>query len=155
MFRIGGNEMFATLRNFEGGLFDDFKRLEREMDQLLGHGPWSGGIRAAAHGSYPPINVGVTPERIDVYLFIAGVDPKQLEITLHQNLLTVKGERRLQHVEGAEYYHRERFDGEFHRAVNLPEDADPEKVEANYKDGVLHVAIERRETAKPRQIEVK
>lgn len=147
--------MFGNLSNFEGSLFDDFRRLEREMDQLFGQGPWSGGIRSSARGSYPPINVGVTPERIDVYLFAAGVDPKRLEITLHKNLLTLKGQRRQQPVEGAEYYRRERFDGEFHRAVNLPEDADPEKVEANYQDGVLHVAIQRRETAQPRQIEVK
>ena len=147
--------MFGSLSNFEGSLFDDFRRLENEMDQLFSNVPWSGGIRAAAQGSYPPINVGVTPERVDVYLFAAGVEPKQLEITLHQNLLTIKGERRPMREEGAQYYRRERFDGDFHRAVNLPEDADPERVEANYKDGVLHISIQRRESAKPRQIEVK
>jgi HSP20 family protein len=57
--------------------------------------------------------------------------------------------------EGAQYYRRERFDGAFHRAVNLPDDADPDRVEANYQDGVLHIAVQRRESAKPRQIEVK
>lgn len=147
--------MFANLSNFDGGLFEDFRRMEQEIDQLFGSVPWSGGIRATTRGGYPPINVGVTPERIDVYLFAPGMDPKRLEITLHQNLLTVKGERRLIREEGAQYYRRERFDNEFHRAVNLPEDADPERVEANYEDGVLHVAIQRHESAKPRQIEVK
>ncbi len=147
--------MFTSLSQFEGGLFDDFRRLEREMDQLFGNAPWSGGIRAAAKGGYPPINVGVTPERIDVYLFAPGVEPNALEITLHQNLLTVKGERRAMREEGAQYYRRERFDGDFHRAVNLPEDADPDQVEANYGDGVLHIVVKRREAAKPRQIEVK
>ncbi|MGD8909156.1 MAG: Hsp20/alpha crystallin family protein [Chromatiales bacterium] len=147
--------MFESMSNFEGSLFDDFRRLEREMDQLFGSVPWSGGIRAAARGSYPPVNVGVTPQQIDVYLFAPGVEPKQLEITLHQNLLTVKGERRPMREEGAQYYRRERFDGAFHRAVNLPDDADPDRVEANYQDGVLHIAVQRRESAKPRQIEVK
>jgi len=147
--------MFGSLSNFEGGLFDEFRRLERELDQHFGNAPWSGGIRAASKGGYPPINVGVTPERIDVYLFVPGVDPSALEITLHRNLLTVKGERRTMREEGAQYYRRERFDGDFHRAVNLPEDADPEQVEANYQDGVLHIAVKRREAAKPRQIEVK
>lgn len=146
--------MFGNLRNFEGGLFDDFRRLEREMDQLFGNTPWSGGIRSATR-SYPPLNLGVTPERIDVYLFAPGIDSKGLEITLHQNLLTIKGERKAERDENAQYYRRERFDGDFHRAVNLPEDADPEKVEASYSDGVLHVAIQRREADKPRQIEVK
>jgi HSP20 family protein len=147
--------MFGSLSNFTGNPLDDFRRLEREIDQLFGSGPWTGGIRAAARGSYPPVNLGVTPERIDVYLFVPGVDPDRLEITLHQNLLTVKGERRTIRKEGAQYYRHERFEGEFHRAVNLPEDTDPEKVEANYKDGVLHIAIQRLESARPRQIEVK
>ena len=147
--------MLGSLSNFDGSLFEDFRRLEREMDQLFSNGPWSGGIRASGRGSYPPINVGVTPERIDVYLFAGGVDPNQLEITLHQNLLTIKGERRPMREEGAQYYRRERFDGEFHRAVNLPDDADPERVDASYKDGVLHVSIQRLESAKARQIEIK
>jgi HSP20 family protein len=146
--------MFGSLRNFEGSLFNDFRRLEQEIDQLFSD-PWSGGIRALGRGGYPPLNVGITPEQIDVYLFVPGVDPKQLEITLHQGLLTIKGERVTLREEGAQYYRRERFDGEFHRAVNLPEDADPERVEANYTDGVLHIAIGRQESAKPRQIEVK
>ena len=147
--------MFGSLSNFDSGLFDDFRRLEREMDQFFGSGPWPNRIRTTARGSYPPINVGSTPEQIDVYLFVPGVDPSRLDITLHQNLLTLKGERRPVREEGAEYYRKERFDGEFHRAVNLPEDADPDQVEASYKDGVLHVVIKRRESAKPRQIEVK
>lgn len=146
--------MFGNLRSFEGGLFDDFRRLEREMDQLFGNVPWSGGIRSAAR-SYPPLNLGVTPERIDVYLFAPGIDTKRLEITLHQNLLTIKGQRKPEREENAQYYRRERFEGDFHRAVNLPEDADPDKVQASYRDGVLHVEIQRRDAVKPRQIEVK
>jgi HSP20 family protein len=147
--------MFGNLRGFEGSLFDDFRRLGSEMEQLLGSAPWTGGIRASARGAYPPLNVGVTSDQIDVYLFVPGVDPKRLEITLQQNLLTVKGKRELPWKEGAQYYRRERHEGEFHRAINLPEDTDPEKVEANYQDGVLHVAIQRRESTKPRQIEIK
>lgn len=146
--------MFANLRSIEGGLFDDFRRLEREMNQLFANAPSSGGIRAVKPG-YPPLKVGVTPERIDVYLFAPGIDPKQLEISLHKNLLSIKGERKLEREEGAEYYRRERFDGDFQRAVNLPEDADPEQVEAGYEKGVLHVAMQRRKAAKPKQIEVK
>lgn len=147
--------MFGILSNYDSSLFEDYRRLEQEIDQLFGHDPWSGGIRSAARGGYPPVNIGVTQEQIDVYLFVPGVDPKRLEITLHQNLLTIKGERRTSGESGTQYYRRERFDGDFHRAVNLPEDADPEKVVANYQDGVLHIAIQRLESAKPRQIEVK
>ncbi len=146
--------MFVNLSNFEGGLFDDFRRMEREMDELFGSGSWPAGIRSVARGTYPPINVGSTPDQVDVYLFAAGIDPKSLDISIHQNLLTVSGERRLITEEGADYYRKERFDGEFRRVLTLPEDVDPDKVDANYRDGVLHITIKRRESAKARQIEV-
>jgi HSP20 family protein len=106
-------------------------------------------------GTYPPINIGSTPEQVDVYLFAAGVDPKSLTISIQQNLLTVDGERRLITEEGADYFRKERFDGAFHRVVTLPEDVDPEQVEAGYRDGVLRITVKRREASKPRQIEVR
>jgi len=146
--------MFGTLSDFNGGLFDEFRRLEQEMDQLFGAGTWPYGIRAVARGSFPPINIGSTADQVDVYLFAAGIDPEKLNLSIQQNLLTIDGERRLITEEGANYYRKERFDGEFHRVVTLPEDVDPDQVEASYRDGVLHVTIKRRESAKPRQIAV-
>jgi HSP20 family protein len=147
--------MFVNLSGLEGGLFDEFRRLEQEMDQLFGRGPWTTGIRSVGRGTYPPINIGSTPEQVDVYLFAAGVDPKSLTISIQQNLLTVDGERRLITEEGADYFRKERFDGAFHRVVTLPEDVDPEQVEAGYRDGVLRITVKRREASKPRQIEVR
>lgn len=147
--------MFGTLSNFDGSLYDEFRRMEREMDELFGSGPWPAGIRTVARGTYPPINVGTTPEQVDIYLFAAGIDPQSLDLTIQQNLLTVSGERRLITEEGADYYRKERFDGQFRRVLTLPEDVDPDRVEANYRDGILHISVKRRESAKPRQIEVK
>ena len=147
--------MFGSLSNIDGGLFDEFRRMEREMDQLFGAGPWSTGIRSVARGTYPPINIGSTPERVDLYLFAAGVDPDSLDISIQQNLLTIAGKRSLVREEGADYYRTERFDGPFRRVVTLPDDVDPERVEARYSEGVLHITVHRREAAKPRQIEVK
>ena len=147
--------MFGRPRGFDGGLFDEYRRLEREMDQLFGASPWPGNIRAAARGTWPPINIGHTPEQVDVYLFAAGLDSGALDISIQQNLLTVAGERRLITEEGADYYRKERYDGAFRRVVTLPEDVDPDRVEASYRDGVLHVAIQRRAAARPRQIEIK
>lgn len=147
--------MFGDLYGFSNDLFDEFRRMEREMDQLFGASPWPNGIRAVARGTYPPINIGSTPERVDVYLFAAGLNPKSLDISIQQNLLTIAGERRLITEEGADYFRQERFDGSFRRVLTLPDDVDPDKVEADYKEGVLHITIQRRESAKPRQIEVK
>jgi HSP20 family protein len=56
--------------------------------------------------------------------------------------------------EKAQYYRRERFDGEFRRVITLPDDVDPERVEAKYRDGVLQITIQRHESARPRQINV-
>jgi len=146
--------MFTSLSSFDSDLFDAFRRMESEMDHYLNAGVGASGIRTMGRGAYPPINVGIVPEQVEVYLFAPGVDHKTLEITLHQNLLTLKGERRLMREEGAEYYRQERFSGDFYRAVNLPEDCDPEQVDAHYEAGVLHITIGRRESVKPRQIEV-
>jgi HSP20 family protein len=105
-------------------------------------------------GTFPPINVGATPERVDVYLFAAGLDPKKLDVSIQQNLLSISGSRKIEANEDAEYYRRERYDGDFRRVMTLPEDVDPERVAAKYRDGVLQITIQRREAARPRQIAV-
>lgn len=147
--------MFGSLwGGFDTGLFDEVRRLESEMDQLFGRGSMPAGIRAMRRGTFPPINVGATAERVDVYLFAAGLDPKSLDISIQQNLLAVSGERKLPMDEAADYYRRERFDGEFRRVITLPDDVDPDRVEAKYRDGVLQITVQRREATQPRQITV-
>ncbi|RTZ72998.1 MAG: Hsp20/alpha crystallin family protein [Gammaproteobacteria bacterium] len=138
---------------FEGSLFDDLLRIQRQMESVFGS-PLTAGIRSMGVAAFPPVNVGTTPEEIDVYLFAPGVDPTSLDINIQNNVLTVSGERRIIREEGASYYRKERFDGEFRRVLTLPEDVDPDRVDATYKDGVLHIRIERKESSKPRQIKV-
>jgi HSP20 family protein len=125
------------------------------LDELTGRRRWPAGIRSVARGTYPPINVGSTPEQVVVYVFAAGLDPKTLDISLQQNLLTVATERQAAVKEDANYYRKERFVGSFRRLITLPDDVDPDKVEAHYRDGVLQIHIQRREAAQPRQIQVK
>jgi HSP20 family protein len=146
--------MFGEQRNSGASLFDEFRRLEAEMDEVFGRWPWRAGIRSVARGTYPPINVGVTSEQVDVYLFAAGLDPKTLDISIQQNLLTVSGERKTPVEKDADYYRKERFDGAFHRVITLPEDVDPDQVSAHYREGVLQIRVKRREAARPRQIKV-
>lgn len=136
---------------FDTRLFDEVRRLESEMDQIFGGGA---GIRSVGRGAFPPINVGSTPERVDVYLFAAGIDPKSLEVSIERNLLTVAGTRKPAADDGANYYRRERFVGDFRRVLTLPEDVDPSRVEAKYRDGVVQITVQRREAARPRQITV-
>ena len=144
--------MFGTL--FSTHVFDDVRQLETELNQLLARTPYSSGIRAVPRGTYPPVNVGATPEQIDVYVFAAGVDPKTIGVSIQQNLLTVSGNRPVEVNQNAEYYRRERFDGDFHRAIALPDDANPDRVDARYREGVLHITVQRRQATKPRQVQI-
>jgi len=146
--------MFSGLRNLEGNLFDEFRRMQQELDEVGASGRWPTGIRTTAKGSFPPINVGSTQESVDVYVYASGLDTESLDISIQHNLLTIVGERNLITEEGADYYRRERFDGGFRRVVTLPDDVDPEKIEAQYRDGVLHVVVPRKEATRPRQIPV-
>ena len=106
------------------------------------------GIRAVRRGTFPPMNVGATPEQIDVYLFAANVNPKSIDVSIQQNLLSVSGTRKVEVDENADYYRRERFDGDFRRTISLTDDVDPDRVQANYRDGILHITLPRREAAR-------
>ena len=147
--------MFESLFSFgPGGVFDEFRRLESQMDQLFRGSSWPAEIRSMQRGTFPPLNIGATPDRVDVYVFAAGLDPKSLDLSIQQNLLSVAGSRKVEVSENADYYRRERFDGEFRRVISLPDDLDPERVDAKYRDGVLQITIQRRESARARQITV-
>ncbi len=146
--------MFTRIGGFDSDLFNEFRRMQQELDQALGTVGWPSGIRSVDSGSFPPINVAATPEQIDVYVFAAGLDPDSLDISIQQNLLSLVGRRELIREEGADYYRKERFEGDFRRVVTLPDDVDPDRVEAAYKDGVLRVTVMRHESAKPKQIEI-
>ena len=135
--------------------FGDLQRLEQEFDALLGRsGFGSTGIRSRPPGTFPAINVGSTDGQVTVYAFAPGIDPKSLDIQMQHNLLSISGRREGPSEDGATYYRQERFRGEFRRALTLPEDVDPDKVEAKYRDGIVQIAIKRRESARPRQIDV-
>lgn len=146
--------MFGLSSSMPSSLFDELWRLQQEVDDVFGSLSAPLGIRSLPRGSFPAINVGQTPERVDVYLFAPGVDPKSLDISMQQNLLTVTGRREVKAEEEAQYYRQERFSGDFRRVISLPEDVDPDQVHARYVDGIVQIGVKRRESARPRQIQV-
>jgi HSP20 family protein len=94
---------------------------------------------------------------VEIYAFAPGVDPAAVEINLDRGVLTIDGERKATlpaRDEKSTLHLNERFEGRFRRVVSLPDDIDPNAVSANYRDGVLHVSVKRRESAQPRRIEV-
>jgi HSP20 family protein len=147
--------MFTSLRFRENPLFSEFHRLEQELDEFIaGATPWAGGIRSLPPGTFPAVNVASSADNVTAYLFAPGIDAKSLEISLQQNVLSVSGKRSVQSAPDATYYRNERFEGDFRRVIALPEDIDPDKVDASYRDGIVEIRVQRREASKPRQIEI-
>ena len=147
--------MFGRFSFSDSSLFSDIRRLEQELDELSGGGtPWSGGIRSLPPGTFPALNVGSSDDRVTVYVFAPGVEAKSLDIQLQQNVLSISGQREVVAEAEATYYRRERFSGEFRRVLTLPDDVDPDKVHAVYRDGIVEISVPRRESAKSRQIEI-
>ncbi len=148
--------MFTRFVIPETSLFGEMRRLEQELDELLGSGTsWSSGIRSLPPGTFPAINIGSTDDQVTVYAFAPGIDPKSLDIQMHQELLSIAGRREEGPEQDATCYRQERFRGEFRRVLTLPDDVDPDKVEARYRDGIVEITLKRRESAKPRQIAVR
>lgn len=101
--------------------------------------------------AYPPINLGSDEENIYVRAEIPGVGMDDVELTLTEKSLVIKGERKP--VEGR-HIRQERPAGVFHRVVTLGVPVDREKVVANLKDGVLSVVLPKAESVKPRKISI-
>jgi len=149
--------MFGDLMNLESTLWDDFQRLQREMDELFNRGWGRTSIRATTVGAFPAVNVGVTPDAVHVYAFAPGLDTNALDLSIERNLLTISGERKVAEPAAeteASYYLQERFTGAFRRVISLPEGVNAEQVNAVYRNGVLSITIGKQETAKARQIQV-
>lgn len=145
--------MYSTLFNFSDDLFSELEQFQRH---LVGRNIVSN-IRPVARGTFPAINLGSTPSSVEVYAFVPGVDAKSLDIQIDKNLLTLQGERvlNLPKEDGKlTVYAQERYSGKFKRVITLPDDVDVNKVNASYKDGVLHISIQRREEAQPKRIEI-
>lgn len=144
--------MYRSL--FPRDMFAEMDRLQQEMRQAFNLSP---SIRGFARGGYPAMNVGHTPQSIEIYAFAPGIDPATIELNIERGVLTVSGERKsdLPGKDDKTAVHiDERFAGRFRRVVTLPDDADSSAVEAKYRDGVLHVSIKRREAAQPRRISI-
>ena len=142
--------MYRSL--FPRDMFAELDRLQREMQQAYEFSP---SIRGVARGGFPAMNVGSTPRSVEIYAFAPGVDPASIDVQLEKGVLTIAGERKADAVpEKAAVHIDERFSGRFRRVVTLPDDIDPNAVHAKYRDGVLHISVQRREAAQPPRISI-
>jgi HSP20 family protein len=121
--------------------------MQRLFDALEGAGREYTGV-------FPPMNITQDADNFYVRAELPGMKMDDLELTALRNRISVSGKREIP-VEEASYHRREREGGSFSRSVTLPSEIDGDRVAANYNDGILTVALPKREEAKPRRITVK
>ncbi len=133
--------------------WQEMERLRREMDRLFdsyypnGYHPIPG---------YPAMNVWASEDKLAVTAEIPGVDIEDIDINVVGETLTLSGERKPDSLsEEAQYHRQERGYGKVNRAIQLPFPVDVNKVEATFKNGVLHVSMPRAEADRPKKITIK
>ncbi|MCF6148706.1 MAG: Hsp20/alpha crystallin family protein [Candidatus Kuenenia sp.] len=103
-----------------------------------------------------PVNVSETGDQVIVKAELPGIDPKEVDISIRGDTLLIKGEKKEEKEEKGKTFHRvECRYGSFSRTVTLPATIDADKVTAEYKNGVLEIAMQKKEEAKQKQIKVK
>jgi HSP20 family protein len=102
-----------------------------------------------------PLDVIETEDEFIVKASIPGINPDELDISLTDNVLTIKGEIKVEEAEDVRYHLRERRFGMFQRSISLPVPVDSDKVEAMYENGVLTLHIPKAEEVKPKHISIK
>jgi HSP20 family protein len=144
-----------TFRDPWSDPFREMQRLQRQMERLFEEtlGP---GLAAMRPGVYPMVNISEDPDHLYVRAELPGINPKELEITIHEGTLILRGERKIpEEAKDVSYHRRERESGFFRRVVALPTRVNPVQVEATYQDGIITIKMAKPEEIKPRKITVK
>ena len=149
--------MRDTMLSRPQGLFEQLDTIHRLLARGAGLDATPNAIRSVGYGAFPEINVGRTPTSVEVFAFAPGIDASSLDVTIERNVLKISGSRRAAFPDGdakLQLYANERPSGRFSRAVSLPDDVDPLKVDAKYHDGVLRVSVGLSAAAQPQRISV-
>ena len=127
----------------------DMRRAQEEMNRLFG------GLRFALRSEFPAINLWTSADGVIVTAQVPGVSPDQLDVTVHQDTVTMRGKREAEAFEGEVVWHRrERPQGPFTRTVMLPFRVDADRVSARFERGVLTLALPRPESERPRHVKI-
>lgn len=135
---------WATLNQLQDEMNRLFKRAGDEDTGTVVTSDWA-----------PPVDIKEEKDRFVLLADVPGVDPKDIEITMENGVLAIRGERKLEPEEERKGFHRmERARGVFYRRFALPDTADAEKIAASGRNGVLEVVIPKQEKVQPRKIVV-
>ncbi|MGE0058415.1 MAG: Hsp20/alpha crystallin family protein [Dehalococcoidia bacterium] len=156
--------------------WDPFTDLRLTMDRFFDDSltrPRRRLVSAREFAAMVPVEVSETDAAIDVKASLPGVKPEEVEITVHDDVLTIKAEHREEKTEGTpsgdsattegettaekparRFYRRELRYGSFHRSFTLPTGVDADRAEAKFENGVLHLTLPKAEANRPKQIKV-
>jgi HSP20 family protein len=142
--------------------FGELTSLQDRVNQLLTQSfPSFSGLGRSAEqpltfsNFMPPVDVYEDEHNITVHAELPGIEEKDLDINLENNVLTISGERKMENEEKKENFHRiERSYGRFTRSFTLPSTVDTEHINAAFENGILKVTIPKLEEAKPKQIKI-
>jgi len=136
--------------------FRELHTLQNRMSRLFEEQYGGREDALMSSGSFvPPVDIYEDQHSIQLKLEVPGIEEKDLNINVENNVLTVSGERKFENEQKEENFHRiERRYGSFTRSFTLPNTVDTEKITADYNSGVLSIRLVKREEAKPKQIKV-
>ena len=132
--------------------FDTLFRLQRELDARRAS-DWLGNATSGT-GAFPPINVFQQGHDFVAIVELAGVNQTDLELQAKESTIRISGRKPIDYREKISAHRRERVAGSFDRMITLPVEIDPDRIKAEFHDGVLTLFIPRAESDKPRAIKI-
>jgi HSP20 family protein len=138
--------------------FREFSALQNQMNRLFqdAFGDFGSETEAVGEGGFSPAaDIFEDDNNVEFAVEIPGIEQKDLNISIEGNVLTVQGERKLaEHGKQQNFLRRELPHGRFSRSFTLPSSANPEHVNADYVNGILHIQLGKRAEAKPKRIPI-
>jgi HSP20 family protein len=136
--------------------FRDLMSIHNEMNRLFGR-TYGGDVGESSRGAWTPaLDVHETQDKFVITMELPGVSPDDVDISVEDSTLVVRGERKFYREQDEESFLRiERRFGEFTRSLTLPSTADAESIQASFDQGVLTIEVPKKEEAKPRKISIK
>jgi HSP20 family protein len=137
--------------------FRELSSIQNELNRLFGRTfSAEGGEAREAAAWVPAIDVAETQDRFVITAELPGVEPDDVDISVENSVLTLRGDRRFYRETKEDDFHRiERRFGNFARSITLPSTADPQGIKASFDAGVLTIEVPKKEEAKPRKIQIK
>lgn len=138
--------LFSNSRNRFWDPWDELERMRRTMREL----------DSRSSSEFPSVNTWISSDYAVVTTEISGVEPDDIDISVSRRSVTLRGSRRADDIQEDQSFHRrERWSGEFSKAIELPFNIEADKVTAKFKKGVLYLNLPKAEAEKPRKIEIK